>query len=201
MGESKVQGHIAGPTSYGLTSLPFHVNPFLEYGGFFFEICQCHSSKSHSESNILSTLIPFIPYQPTPPFLRYNYFKIWPWKSKANVIVRYGYVKNLTLEIQGQGQGCKVTLWVQSLINLHPFRLMFISSFFLEIQLHVFQTLNLKSQAQSYSSRSHKHSESYILSLSFPVYRPFHSWDTVISKFDFENTRSRSRLRSKFKVK
>ena len=32
------------------------------------------------------------------------------------------------------------------------------------------------------------------------VDRPSHSWDTVISKFDVENSRSRSWVRSKFKV-
>ena len=37
-------------------------------------------------------------------------------------------------------------------------------------------------------------------SLSFHVNRPSHSWDTAILKFDIENSRSRSWVRSKFKV-
>ena len=36
---------------------------------------------------------------------------------------------------------------------------------------------------------------------SFHVDRPCHSWDTAISKFDVENSRSRSWVRSKLKVK
>ena len=39
-----------------------------------------------------------------------------------------------------------------------------------------------------------------LTSFSFHVNRPSHSWDTAISKFDVENSRSRSWVRSKFKV-
>ena len=39
-----------------------------------------------------------------------------------------------------------------------------------------------------------------LTSLSFHVDRPCHSWDTAISKFDVENSRSRSWVRSKLKV-
>ena len=38
------------------------------------------------------------------------------------------------------------------------------------------------------------------ISFSFHVNRPSHSWDTAILKFDIENSRSRSWVRSKFKV-
>ena len=37
-------------------------------------------------SNILSTHIPLIPCQSAIPFLRYDFFKIWPWKSKVKVM-------------------------------------------------------------------------------------------------------------------
>ena len=40
-----------------------------------------------------------------------------------------------------------------------------------------------------------------LISLSFHVDRPTHSWDTAISKFDVENSRSRSWVRSKLKVR
>ena len=95
------------------------------------------SSKSQRESNILSTHIPFIPYQSALPFLRYSIFKIWPWKSKVKVIA----------------QGHKV--------GITPYRL---------------------------------------ISPSFHVDWPSYSWDTAISKFDVENSRSRSWVRSKLKV-
>ena len=48
---------------------------------------QGHESwKSQHGSNILSTDIPFIPCQSAIPFLRYDFFKIWPWKSKVKVM-------------------------------------------------------------------------------------------------------------------
>ena len=42
--------------------------------------------KSQHGSNILSTHIPLIPCQSAIPFLRYDFFKIWPWKSKVKVM-------------------------------------------------------------------------------------------------------------------
>ena len=45
------------------------------------------SWKSQSGCSILSTRIPFIPCQSAIPFLRYDFFKIWPWKSKVKVMV------------------------------------------------------------------------------------------------------------------
>ena len=47
---------------------------------------QSHSSRSHSGFNILSTRIAFVPCQSAFLFLRYNYFKIWLWKSKVKVM-------------------------------------------------------------------------------------------------------------------
>ena len=53
--------------------------------------CQGHGWgerwKSQHGSNIPSTYIPFIPCQWAMPFLRYDFFKIWPWKSKVTVTV------------------------------------------------------------------------------------------------------------------
>ena len=45
------------------------------------------SWKSQHGSNILSTHKPFIPCQSAIPFLRYDFSKIWPWKSKVKVMV------------------------------------------------------------------------------------------------------------------
>ena len=39
-----------------------------------------------------------------------------------------------------------------------------------------------------------------LISLLFHVHQPSHSWDTAISKFDVENSRSKSWVRSKLKV-
>ena len=48
-----------------------------------------HSSKSQCGSNILSTHIPFVPCQSVIPFLSYDFFKIWPWKSRVKVKLQW----------------------------------------------------------------------------------------------------------------
>ena len=146
----KIQGHghgwgqswsyKVGVTSYRLTSLSFHVNrPSHSWDTAFskFDLVNPRSRswvrwtlKSQHGSNILLTHIPLIPCQSAIPFLRYDFFKIWPWKSKVKVMCE-GNVEshkvgvtsyrlsfhvnrpfhswdtafsNLTLKIQGQGQ-------------------------------------------------------------------------------------------------
>ena len=136
--------------------------------------------KSQSGCNILSTHIPFVPCQSAIPFLRYDVFKIWPWKSKVKVM---GEVD------------IKVTAWVQHSIDSHPFNSMSISHPIPEIWL--FQNLTLKAKVKVMGEgnvESHKVGvTSYrFTSLSFHVNRPFHSWDTAFSKFDLENPWSRS---------
>ena len=98
------------------------------------------SWKSQHGSNILSTHIPVIPCQSAIPFLRYNFFKIWPWKSKVKVMGEVNVESH----------------------NMVP----------------IFYRLT---------------------SLSFHINRPSHSWDTTFSKFDLENPRIRSWVRSKLK--
>ena len=44
------------------------------------------TSKSQCGSNILSTHIPFVPCQSGIPFLSYDFYKIWPWKSRVKVM-------------------------------------------------------------------------------------------------------------------
>ena len=51
------------------------------------------SPEGHSRE--WSTHNPFVPYQSAPPFLKYAYFEIWPWKFKANsmcVVKDCGYI-------------------------------------------------------------------------------------------------------------
>ena len=45
-----------------------------------------YSSKSKCGYNNLSTHIPFVPCQSGIPFLSCDFFKIWPWKSRVNVM-------------------------------------------------------------------------------------------------------------------
>ena len=97
MGERSIESHKVGVTSYRLTSLSFHVNwpshnPEIQnFQNLTLKIQgQSHGWgghwKSQHGSNILSTHIPLIPCQSAIPFLRYNFFKIWPWKSKVKVM-------------------------------------------------------------------------------------------------------------------
>ena len=51
-------------------------------------------SKSQSGCNILSTHIPFVPCQLAIPFLRYDFFKFWPWKSKVKVMGEWNVESN-----------------------------------------------------------------------------------------------------------
>ena len=84
-------------TFYRLTSFSFHVNRSshsweTSFSKFDLENPRSRSwvrgkLKSQYGSNILSTHIPFIPCQSAIPFLRYDFFKIWPWKSKVKVRV------------------------------------------------------------------------------------------------------------------
>ena len=89
--------------------------------------------KPQHVSNIISAHIPFVPCQSAIPFLRYDFFKIWLWKSKVKVMV----------EVQVGSHKVGVT---------------------------------------SYR----------FTSLSYNVNQPSHSWDKAFSKFDLENSRSRS---------
>ena len=94
--EVTVQSHNVGITSYRLTSLSFHVNwPSHSWDTAFskFDLENQGSRswlrsqfKSLNGSNILSTHIPFVPCQLGIPFLSYDFFKIWPWKSKVKVM-------------------------------------------------------------------------------------------------------------------
>ena len=45
-----------------------------------------HILKSQCGSNILSTHFPFVPCQSGILFLSYDFFKVWPWKSKVKVM-------------------------------------------------------------------------------------------------------------------
>ena len=145
--EVTVQSHNMGITSYRLTSFSFHVNrPSHSWDTAFsnFDLKNQGSRswvwsqfKSHWWSNILSTHILFVPCQWGIPFLSYDFFLIWPWKSRVKVIgevtvqshnvglasyrltslcsmstgppiPEIQHFQNLTLKIKGQGQMTKM---------------------------------------------------------------------------------------------
>ena len=139
------------PTSYP-THIPFIPSestlPFLSYSNFknlpskskvkvMGEVwSQCHGwgSKSQCESNILSTHIPFAPWQSPIPFLRYYFFSKFDLGNP-----RSRSWKRWTL---------KVTTWVQHSIDSHPFCSMSISHPVHKIRL--FQNLTLEIQGQDH---------------------------------------------------
>ena len=94
--EVKFESYNMGPTFVRLTSLRFmsigHPIPELRlFQNLTFKMKGQghgwgHSSKSQCGSNILSAHIPYVPCQSGIPFLSYNFFKIWPRKSRAKVI-------------------------------------------------------------------------------------------------------------------
>ena len=96
MRQVTLRSHNVSLRSYRLTSLSFHVNrashsSVMTFSQFNHEVKGQgdrwgHSSKSLCGCNILSTYIPFVPRQSGIPFLSYDFFKIWPWKSRVKVM-------------------------------------------------------------------------------------------------------------------
>ena len=139
MGEVKVYSHNLGPTSSGLTSIWFHVNPPSYSYDSFFKIwpskSKGHSSRSYSRCNILSIHIPFVPCWSALPFLRYSNFKNWPWKFKVKVMG----------EVKVQSHNVSLTSYQLTSLWFHVNR----SSHSWEM---AFQNLTLKIQGQGHSS-------------------------------------------------
>ena len=111
--------------------------------------------------------------------------------------------QNLTLKIQGQGHG-----WGQSLKSQHGSNIQSTHIPLVPCQLalpflrySIFKVWPWKSKVKVIA-QGHKEGISpyRFISYSFHVNRPSHSWDTAILKFDIENSRSRSWVRSKLKV-
>ena len=147
-----------------------------------------HSLKSQWGSNILSTSIPFVPCQSGIPFVSYDFYKIWPWKSKVKVMG----------EVSSKSQ-CG-----SSILSNH---ILFVpcQSALPFFRYSIFKIWPWKSRVKvigEVTAQSHNVGlTSYRLtSLSFHVNRPSHSWDTAFSKFDLENQGSRSWVRSQFEV-
>ena len=92
-----------------------------------------HSLKSQCGSNILSTHFPFVLCQSGIPFLSYDLFKIWPWKSRVKVMGE--------VTVQSHNVGLHP-------IDSHPFRSMSIGPPIPEIQHFQNLTLKIKGQGQ-----------------------------------------------------
>ena len=109
----------------------------------------------------------------------------------------------MTFKIQGQSHSSKSHIWYNILSTHIPFvlcwsalqylRYSYLKNWPWKSNFKVMGEVKVKSHNVSLTSYR-------LTSLSFHVNRPSHSWDTAISKFDVENSRSRSWVRSKLKV-
>ena len=139
------------------------------------------SSKSYCKSSILSTHIPLFPCQSVIPFLRYNIFKLWFWKSK----------------VKGMGE-----VKVES-HNMGPtFSRLTSLSFHVNRAYHSWVTTFSKCDLRNQRGKVMGEATVQIHNVGLTSYRLTHlsiyvnrtsrSWDIAFSKFDFENSGSRS---------
>ena len=139
------------------------------------------SWKSQHGTNIQSTHLPFVPYGSGIPFLSYDFFKIWPWKSRVkvmgevtvqshNVGLTSYRLTSLSFHVKRASHS-----WVTTFLKIRPWK----------SRVKVMGGVTVQSHTVGLTScRFTPH--------SFHVNRPSHSWDTVFSKFDLENQGSRS---------
>ena len=114
-----------------------------------------HSSKSQCGSNILSAHIPFIPCQSGIPFLSYDFFKIWPWKSRFKVMG----------EVTVQSHNVGLTSYRLTSLSFHVNQAShsWVTSFFF---LNL--TLKIKGQGHGWGHSSKSQCGSNILSIHIP---------------------------------
>ena len=147
------------------------------------------SWKSEHGSNILSTHISLIPCQSAIAFLRYDFFKIWPWKSKVKVMV----------EVKVERHKVGVTSYQLTSLSFHVNR-----------PSHSWDTAFSKFDLENPRSRSWVR---WTLKVTTWVQHsidshPFNSMSIghpipeiqLFSKFHLENPRSRSWMRRTLKV-
>ena len=111
--------------------------------------------------------------------------------------------KRLTLKIQGQGHGWGQSSKSQCESNIPSTHIPLVpcQSALPFLRYSIFKILPWKFKVKVIAQGHKVGITPYrLISLSFHVDRPSHSWDTAISKFDVENSRSRSWVRSKLKV-
>ena len=109
--------------------------------------------------------------------------------------------KKLTLKIQGQGWGQSSKSQSVSNILLTHIPLVPCQSAHPFPRYSIFTIWRWKSKGKVIAQGHKVGITPYrLISLLFHVDRPCHSWDTAISKFDVENSRVRSWVRSKLKV-
>ena len=186
---------IVHPTSYP-THIPFVPSestlPFLRYSNF--NILPWKSKVNViPEGHIVGT---------TPSQLISLLFEV-DEPSHSNLLL----LKNLTLKIQGQGHGWGEHWKSHYGSNILLTHIPFVpsQSAIPFLRYSIFKIWPWKSKAKvmgEVNVENHNMCPTLyrLTSLSFHVNLPSHSWDTTFSKFDLENPRSLSWLRSKLKV-
>ena len=115
-----------------------------------------------------------------PPIPEMQLFKNWPWHSKVK-----GEVK-----VQSESNILSTHIPLVPCQSALPFP-----------RYSIFKIWTWKSKVKVIAQGHKVGITPYrLISLLIHVDRPCHSWDTAISKFDVENSRSRSWVRSKLKV-
>ena len=125
----------------------------------------------------------------SPPILRYNYFKIWPWKSMVKVIcVVKGQCHIWPSRFKGQGY-CQVqTLWSHLRPRVQSICLLFVSrqsdQFLAEIKQILYLTLKIQGQGhgQGQTRWSHLSPRVQSICLLFVSWQSDHFW-LIYSKF------------------
>ena len=143
------------------------------------------SSKSHCESNILSTHIPLVPCQSALSFQINSIFKIWPWKSSGQGHSSRSQSRYKTLSTHIPFVPCRSAL---PFLRYRYFKI-WPKKFMVKVMGEV------KVQSHNMGPKF-----SPLTTLSFHVNWASHSRVMTFSKFDLENPGSRSWVRSKFKV-
>ena len=120
----------------------------------------------------------FSPTHTRIPFLRNDFFKIWPWKSKFKVmgevnVESHNMLSNI-LSIHAFSVPCHATI---------PFlRYDFFKIWPWKSKVNVMVEVEVESHKVGVASYR-------LTSISFHVNQPFHSWHTKFSRFDLENPR------------
>ena len=199
MGEVKVWSHNVSLTFYPLTSLSFHVNgPFHSWDTTFFKF-DPENPRSMSWKRWTLKIPSCVQHSIASHPILFHVNR--PSHSKETTLSKFDLENPRSRSLVRWTSN--VTSWVEHSIDSHLFRCMSIGHPIHKIRLFQNLTSKIQGQCHGWGERwSHNMGPTFyrLTPLSFHANRPIHSWHTAFSKFDLENPRSRSWLRSKLKV-
>ena len=135
----------------------------------------------------------------SPPILKYNCFKIWPWKSMVKIMCGQRSRSRLTFKIQRSRSNPLVIFEAWSSIDMFAFRFVAIGPFWLRYSKFYIWPWKFKVKVMAKVKPG-----GHIWALEFNRYvcfsfhgnRTIFCWDIANSIFDLEKSRSRSRPKS-----